>query len=89
MKNTFKFNIKGQHESHTGEAQVLDPNESVQRIAGEQFEEMFPEHGKRVSIRYIGNVEHERTVYQIFESYIDSGSVDYIYFATPQYQVEI
>lgn len=79
---TFTFNLHGAHESHTGAAQILEPNDSVNQSAKEAHNHNFP------TVRTLGEAEHEGTVYKVYETYTDSGSDDYIYFATPLYQIE-
>ena len=70
---TINFKIKGQHESHTGEAVIVpDYNEGTIYMLNNLPGEM-----DNMKTRKIGNAEG----YDIYENYYDPGSDDYGYFA--------
>jgi hypothetical protein len=75
---TINFKINGNHESHSGQAVVLDFVTSGINSAAKHF---GFENANLVKRNSIGRVTVEDVEYSIFENYIDSGSEDYYYFA--------
>jgi hypothetical protein len=85
MKPTsFNFQIKGQHESHKGSAVILDTHLDVREAAEQAFRADGDE--RPVTVREIGFYAGPDQAdyygkYEIYESYTDSGSDNYYYFA--------
>lgn len=71
--NTINFHIQGRHESHRGEAVIVDNyNEGTIYV-----ENNSPGEVGTLKTNKIGIVDG----YEIYENYYDSGSDDYSYFA--------
>lgn len=93
MRNTsFDFEIVGKHEVHKGSAVIVDTSLDVFEKAANAFKE----EGNLgcLTVREIGIVEGVsqpgyREYYSIYETYTDSASDDYYYFAVPKYSEEI
>lgn len=84
MKTSINFNIKGQHEQHNGSAVIVETHLDVKPTAENAF--ASDNDNRPVSIRKIGSVAGPdqpgyTAQYDIYESYTDSGSDDYYYFA--------
>lgn len=93
MKPTsFNFQINGNHESHKGSAVILDTHLDVKQAAEEAFRADGDE--RPVTVREIGfsagpDQPGYAGKYEIYESYTDSGSDDYYYFAVMVSSVEL
>lgn len=84
MKNSINFKIQFNHSLVSGSAAIIDrnstyPHGTMKEIAIEEF-------GENATIRQIGTAEQEESdgymhTYDIYETYVDSGSDDYWYFA--------
>jgi uncharacterized protein (UPF0333 family) len=84
MKQNFNFSIKGNQENHSGSAVLLDSWIDVENAAKEAFES--DGNANPVTVRKIGNVlgpsqPGYNDYYDIYETYTDSSSDDYYYFA--------
>lgn len=78
--SSFDFTIKGKHENHSGSAVIVDMHTDVQAYAEKAFQT------EKVSIRSIGmsigpDQPGYEGVYEVYETYKDSASDDYYYFA--------
>ena len=71
------FNIKGRHTSHNGSADLINSANEIKSLYAEHFN--IYEH--LVSVNRIGIINIDDANYEIYESYYDSGSNDYLYFA--------
>jgi len=71
------FNIQGRHESHNGSADIIDTPLEIKVMFAKKYN-VFPE---MVSVNRIGVANIEDINYEVYESYVDSGSDDYLYFA--------
>ena len=72
---TLEFNITGRTEAHRGTATIVDNYRDGIVLANDAFSDFEGD----VICNRIGNCEG----YTIYESYVDSGSEDYFYFAAP------
>lgn len=85
MKTTsFNFKIQGKHESHSGSAVIVESHLDVQQAANSAFADNGD--NRAVTVREIGtSVGPDQPgyigTYEVYESYTDSGSDDYYYFA--------
>lgn len=92
---TINFKFQGNHESHSGTASIIDSNshnqyQSMVEEANSAFE------SEDVTIRQIGKItttQHAQSgysdTYEIYETYVDSGSDDYYYYAIAIYSEEL
>jgi hypothetical protein len=74
--------------NRSGNAVIVDLDVDVKQTAQDAFDNDFESKKSPVSIREIGTCEGPsqpgyRDTYRIYESYVDSGSEDYYYFAVP------
>lgn len=84
MKTSINFKVQFNHSSASGSAAIIDRNSTypfgtLRELASEEF-------GEDVKINKIGVAEQEESdgyvhQYDIYESYRDSGSDDYSYYA--------
>lgn len=72
---TLEFNIEGRTETHRGTATIVDNYKGGIALANDAFSDFEGD----VICNRIGKYEG----YTIYESYTDSGSDDYFYFAVP------
>jgi len=75
MKTSIQFNITGNHEKHSGIAEVFDFTTS-----GYVSAQFYFNHSD-VKTNSIGKFSIDGKNYTLFENYIDSASDDYYYFA--------
>jgi len=74
MKTSIQFNITGSHENHSGIAEVFDFVTSGYVAAQSHFDSFFKTNS-------IGVFSIDGKNYSVFETYADSASDDYYYFA--------
>ena len=89
MKTTtsIDFKIQGLNESHTGSAAIIDLNSTYP--LGDLKQQAIDAHeSENVTIRKIGSIWNAELAqpgyednYDVYETYVDSGSDDYWYFA--------
>ena len=75
---TINFQIQGRHESHSGEATIVESYRDGLRLVDETFTGQFKTN--KIGVIKDGP-QHDAEKYAIYENYQDSGSNDYIYFA--------
>lgn len=86
MKSTIEFSFKLRHSTVAGTAKIIDRNSTYSfGTLRDEAEEVFG-NDLPVTINKIGVAEQRESdgymhVYDIYESYQDSGSEDYYYFA--------
>ena len=71
------FNIQGRHTSHNGSADVINSENEIKSL----YANHFNIYENIVSVNRIGISCIEGVNYEIYESYYDSASNDYLYFA--------
>lgn len=92
---TINFKFQGNHESHSGDASIIDLNyHNLYQSMVEEAKSAFE--SEDVTVRSIGKVtttEHAQAgytdTYEIYETYVDSGSDDYYYYAIAIYSEEL
>lgn len=71
------FNIQGRHEVHNGSADIIDSASEIKSL----FSKNYNVSSDMVSVNKIGISNIDGVSYEVYESYVDSGSDDYMYFA--------
>jgi hypothetical protein len=71
------FNIQGRHELHNGSADIINSASEIKSL----FAKEYNVSSNMVFVNKIGISNIDGNLFEVYESYVDSGSDDYMYFA--------